>query len=60
MITPYENETPLTEEERYIIEQEIDYEEEINEISPFDTVYIDKEKEYFERLIESEPKGGLI
>lgn len=50
---PYDDETTLTEEEKYLMSQEI---EDINEISPFDMTYIDEEKEYFEKLIQTEPK----
>lgn len=50
---PFDDETPLTEEEKYLISQEI---EDINEISPFDTYDIDKEEEYFNELIKTEPQ----
>ena len=50
---PYDDETPLTEEEKYIISQEI---EDINEISPFDTYDINKEEEYWNELIKTEPQ----
>lgn len=50
---PFDNETPLTEEEKYLMSQEI---EDINEISPFDTYDIDKEEEYFNELIKTEPQ----
>ena len=50
---PFDDETPLTEEEKYLMSQEI---EDINEISPFDTYDIDKEEEYFNELIKTEPQ----
>ena len=50
---PFDDETPPTEEEKYLISQEI---EDINEISPFDTYDIDKEEEYFNELIKTEPQ----
>ena len=50
---PFDNETPPTEEEKYLMSQEI---EDINEISPFDTYDIDKEEEYFNELIKTEPQ----
>ena len=51
---PFDDETPLTEEEKYLMSQEI---EDINEeISPFDTYDIDKEDEYFNELIKTEPQ----
>ena len=50
---PFDDETPPTEEEKYIMSQEI---EDINEISPFDTYDIDKEEEYFNELIKTEPQ----
>lgn len=37
---PFDDETPLTEEEKYLMSQEI---EDTNEISPFDTYDINKE-----------------
>ena len=49
---PFDDETPLTEEEKYLMSQEI---EDINEeISPFDTYDIDKEEKYFNELIKTE------
>lgn len=50
---PFDDETPPTEEEKYLMSQEI---EDINEISPFDTYDIDKEEEYFNELIKTEPQ----
>ena len=50
---PFDDETPLTEEEKYLMSQEI---EDINEISPFDTYDIDKEEEYWNELIKTEPQ----
>ena len=50
---PFDDETPLTEEEKYIMSQEI---EDINEISPFDTYDINKEEKYFNELIKTEPQ----
>lgn len=50
---PFDDEIRLTEEEKYFMSREI---EDINEISPFDMIDIDKEKEYFEKLIQTEPK----
>lgn len=50
---PFDDETPPTEEEKYFMSQEI---EDINEISPFDTYDIDKEEEYFNELIKTEPQ----
>lgn len=50
---PFDNETPPTEEEKYLMSQEI---EDTNEISPFDTYDIDKEEEYFNELIKTEPQ----
>ena len=51
---PFDDETPLTEEEKYLMSQEI---EDINEeISPFDTYDIYKEEEYFNELIKTEPQ----
>lgn len=50
---PFDNETPLTEEEKYLMSQEI---EDINEISLFDTYDIDKEEEYWNELIKTEPQ----
>lgn len=50
---PFSDETPLTEEEKYLMSQEI---EDINEISPFDTYDIDKEEKYFNELIKTEPQ----
>ena len=49
----FDYETPLTEEEKYLMSQEI---EDINEISPFDTYDIDKEEKYFNELIKTEPQ----
>lgn len=53
MLYPFDDEIPLTEKEKYLMSQEI---EDIDEISPFDMIYIDEEKEYFEKLIQTEPK----
>lgn len=50
---PFDDETPPTEEEKYLMSQEI---EDINEISPFDTYDIDKEEEYWNELIKTEPQ----
>lgn len=50
---PFDDETPPTEEEKYLMSQEI---EDTNEISPFDTYDIDKEEEYFNELIKTEPQ----
>ena len=50
---PFDDETPLTEEEKYLMSQEI---EDINDISPFDTYDIDKEEEYWNELIKTEPQ----
>ena len=50
---PFDDEIPPTEEEKYLMSQEI---EDINEISPFDTYDIDKEEEYFNELIKTEPQ----
>ena len=50
---PFDNEIPPTEEEKYLMSQEI---EDISEISPFDTYDIDKEEKYFNELIKTEPQ----
>ena len=50
---PFDDETPPTEEEKYLMSQEI---EDINEISPLDTYDIDKEEEYLNELIKTEPQ----
>ena len=50
---PFDDEIPLTEEEKYLMSQEI---EDISEISPFDTYDIDKEEEYWNELIKTEPQ----
>ena len=54
---PFDDETPLTEEEKYLMSQEI---EDINEISPFDTYDIDKEEKYFNELIKTEPQKRIL
>lgn len=50
---PFDDETPLTEEKKYLMSQEI---EDTNEISPFDTYDINKEEKYFNELIKTEPQ----
>lgn len=50
---PFDDEIRLTEEEKYFMSQEI---EDINEISPFDINDIDREEEYLNELIKTEPQ----
>ena len=50
---PFDDEIPPTEEEKYLMSQEI---EDISEISPFDTYDINKEEKYFNELIKTEPQ----